>query len=282
MIVNDITEGGESACFPLTGCRRLRAKALYLGERIDLRTVAPPRRLSSFPLTAALDEQGVAVLFRYGAVVLFNATPQEEQRFLQDLAPSVNQPFARPEVESVELCVRPVGDEGVAEGVVVLRHCSLERLQVAAVVLSRTVVLAEYEARIAESFDRIEPLAMGLERTGREGRDARQLLRNIGHMLLMEHKIVGRLEVQEKPELMWERPDLEPLYQRLTHEYELRERHQALERKIQLVSDTVRTMLELLQNRRTLRVEWYIVLLIVLEIVLGLYDRIAAWLWFSS
>lgn len=51
--------------------------------------------------------------------------------------------------------------------------------------------------------------------------------------------------------------------------------------KIQLISVTVRTTLELLQNRRTLRMEWYIVLLIVLEIVWGLYDRILALPWFS-
>ncbi len=34
----------------------------------------------------------------------------------------------------------------------------------------------------------------------------------------------------------------------------------------------MRTILELLQSRRTLRVEWYIVILIVVEILLTLYD----------
>jgi uncharacterized Rmd1/YagE family protein len=46
----------------------------------------------------------------------------------------------------------------------------------------------------------------------------------------------------------------------------------ALERKLELVSRTAETLLDLLQDKRTLRVEWYIVILIVVEIVLTLYE----------
>ena len=43
-------------------------------------------------------------------------------------------------------------------------------------------------------------------------------------------------------------------------------------RKLELIGDTAQTLLDLLQNRRSLRVEWYIVILIVVEIVLTLYE----------
>ena len=66
--------------------------------------------------------------------------------------------------------------------------------------------------------------------------------------------------------------DLESLYARLATEYELRERQAAIERKLQLTSRTVETVLDLLHHRRSLRVEWYIVILIVIEILLTLYE----------
>ena len=50
------------------------------------------------------------------------------------------------------------------------------------------------------------------------------------------------------------------------------ERFTALNRKLELVSRTVETALGILQHRRSLRVEWYIVLLIVFEIGLTLYQ----------
>ena len=45
----------------------------------------------------------------------------------------------------------------------------------------------------------------------------------------------------------------------------------ALHRKLEVIGQTVETVLDLLQSRRSLRVEWYIVILIVAEIVLSLY-----------
>lgn len=82
--------------------------------------------------------------------------------------------------------------------------------------------------------------------------------------------MVGRVEVTEKPELLWEHSELERVYLRLEDEFELHERHVALEHKLELISRTAAT---LLQTNRSLRVEWYIVILIVVEIVLTLYDK---------
>jgi uncharacterized Rmd1/YagE family protein len=84
--------------------------------------------------------------------------------------------------------------------------------------------------------------------------------------------MVGRVEVTEKPEITWDDPKLDRLYERLSIEYELRERDRALSRKLELISHTAQTYLNLLQHRQSLRVEWYIVLLIVVEIVLFIYD----------
>jgi hypothetical protein len=49
-------------------------------------------------------------------------------------------------------------------------------------------------------------------------------------------------------------------------------REATLERKLDLISRTVETLVDLLQNKRSLRVEWYIVALIVFEILLTLYQ----------
>ena len=71
--------------------------------------------------------------------------------------------------------------------------------------------------------------------------------------------------------LLWEHPELERLYVRLAEEYELRDRDRALDRKLDVISRTVETLLGLVQTRSSLRVEWYIVLLIVAELLLTTY-----------
>jgi uncharacterized Rmd1/YagE family protein len=115
-------------------------------------------------------------------------------------------------------------------------------------------------------------VARDLQQTGFSGRRSRELLRHIGRSLLSELRIVGRVEVADKPELTWDNPDLERLYARLADEFELRERYAVLERKLELTARTAQTVLDLLRHRHNIRLEWYIVLLIIAEIFLTLYE----------
>ena len=41
------------------------------------------------------------------------------------------------------------------------------------------------------------------------------LLKLLGNALLVQHRVSGRVAVSEKPDVLWDRPDLERLYSRL-------------------------------------------------------------------
>lgn len=250
----------------------IKAHALFVGRRLELRGLESSRLLPGLPLMINAGDQGYAVLFRYGAVVLFNINPVEEVNFLNHLAPLVRDPFDAPDSEFIELHIDPAKDERVENSIISIKDTCPERLQVVADILAKSVVLDHYEKRVGDVFDRIEPLAENLQKRGRtEYRDL-ELLRHIGDTLLIQHTTVGRVEIEEKPEVLWEQPVLERFYVRLEDEYELHERHLALERKLDLISRTAETLLDLLQHKRSLRVEWYIVILIIVEILLSLYD----------
>ncbi len=250
----------------------IKAHALFVGRRLDLRGLESSRLLPGLPLMISAGEQGCAVLFRYGAVVFFNISPVEEVSFLSHLAPLIRDPFEPPDSEVIELRIDPARDERVENSILSIKDTRLERLQVVADILAKSVVLDHYEKRVGDVFDRIEPLAENLQQRGRTEYKDLELLRHIGGTLLIQHTTVGRVEIEEKPEVLWEQPELERFYVRLEDEYELRERHLALERKLDLISRTAETLLDLLQHKRSLRVEWYIVILIIFEIMLSLYD----------
>jgi uncharacterized Rmd1/YagE family protein len=253
----------------------IKSRALLLGERIDLRALSSVERLAPDPLTVAAGANGIAVLFRYGAVVFFNVGPLEENALLRQLQPLIQGPYANPETESITLTVDPSvreGRETATSDTVYLADYALERFQLVAAILSKSTVLSMYEARVTKSFEMIEPFAAELERESQSGRKARDMLRHIGTALLSEHNMVGRVEVIDKPEIILEHPDLERFYLRLDEEFDIRDRHLTLERKLNLVSRTAHTALEVLQDRRNLRVEWYIVILIVVEIALTVYQ----------
>jgi uncharacterized Rmd1/YagE family protein len=247
-------------------------RALLLGERLDTRALERDQPLGVAPLAVAIPGGGVGVLFRYGAIVLFGHATAAGDDFIASLMPKVSAALAVPERDDVRVWVRAEADEQVdPAGNIVLRQKTTERLQLVADILAKSLVLSYYETRIAEIFDRIEPLAAMLREKGRAGASGKELLRHIGDVLLIQQKMVGRVETDEKPELLWEHPELERLYMRLAEEYELRDRDRALDRKLDVISRTVETLLGLVQTRSSLRVEWYIVLLIIAELLLTTY-----------
>ena len=252
------------------------ARAALAGTGIDLAALGATDRIGAAPLVVELvggfDGGGLAMLFRYGAVVFFQAAPAAITEYLRQIGPHVRQPFAAAdqETEILEIRVDPAAKEGVEGNVLVLADATLERLQLVADILAKSVSLAHHERSIERQFERIEPFAANLDHWGRGGRAARELLQHLGTALLAEHRVVAGAQVDDSPELLWDHPELERLWARLRDEFEIRERFAALHGKLALISRTAETALDLMQNRRALRVEWAIVGLIVFEIVITL------------
>jgi uncharacterized Rmd1/YagE family protein len=252
-----------------------RARALLLAARLDLRTWSEAETLARAPLAIKLPGGGIAVLFRFGVAVLFSATPEAEHALRERLAPLMEHRYRSQESEELEARVEAGRPEGLQDGVLVVQSGSLERLQLIAEALSKSVLLGHYETRLKRDFDGIEPLALELERSGRIRGGTREHLRRIGALLLIEQRMVGRAEIGDKPELLWDHPRLEGLNAILEDEFEIRERLAALDRKLELVARTERTLVDLISTRHALRIEWYIVALIAVEILLTVYGMVA-------
>jgi len=102
-------------------------------------------------------------------------------------------------------------------------------------VLARSVVLAADEVRIGEAFDMLDPLVSELRQNGRVGLPIKQVMQHIGDVMATQHRVVGRAQISERPDLLWDNPSLDRLYARLSAEYELIERFQVLDRKLELI-----------------------------------------------
>jgi uncharacterized Rmd1/YagE family protein len=258
----------------------LPVRALLLGERIDTRGLERDDTIATSPLTLRIGRDGIAFLFRYGVAVFTGLSAIEEDDVVRSLRPRISEPADLPETDQVQILVRPSGEEQVdPSGGIALREASPDRLQIVANVLSKSLILSHYEGRIADAFDQIEPLAERLQRTGRTGSQAKRLLQQIGGVLLTQHRMVGRVEIVEKPDVLWEHPELERLYARLEDEYELAERSRAMESKLALINETVGALLDLVQDQRSVRLEYYIIGLIGIEILLSLGDLVLRFTW---
>ena len=194
--ISDVTV----ARLPSRGQASFRAQAVLAGSGIDLAALGSTDRTGAAPLAVELIGAftggalaansaaggGVAFLFRYGAVVFFDAAPAGITEYLRQIGPHIRQPFPQLERETEVLDIRldPSAKETIEHNTLVLADVSIEKLQLVADIMAKSVSLAHHEKGIERQFERIEPFAVNLDHWGRGGRAARELLHNLGGALL--------------------------------------------------------------------------------------------------
>ncbi|MDQ8730222.1 RMD1 family protein [Bradyrhizobium sp. LHD-71] len=252
---------------------RVAVRAFYVGERIDTTGFRSEDVISSSPLALKLKGGRIAVLFRYGVVVLVGFDGSGEHAFLQALAPRIQNPKPTFEEETIGVELRDDPTDTVRPGgPICLNSLSHDRILLIADALAKSTLLAHIEHVVGAVFDVIDPHARSLAETGRAPRKRTEMLKIIGNALLVHQQVSGRVAISEKPDALWDRPDLERLYERLADEFELVERVEALERKLTVITVTANALTDLIDTRRSLRLEWAIVLLIVFEVIMTIYQ----------
>jgi len=185
----------------------------------------------------------------------------------------VIRPIEAREEETAIIELSPDKDDQILPGgPVLLKAVTPEHILVIADALAKSVVLARDEREVSSVIDVVEPFARVLAEQGRTPGGRRAILKHIGHALLVQHRVSGRVAVAEKPDAVWDRPDLERLYARLQDEYELTDRADALARKLALISETATMLTDIIDTKRSLRLEIMIVVLIVFEIIITAYQ----------
>ena len=90
--------------------------------------------------------------------------------------------------------------------------------------------------------------------------------------MLVQQRVSGLVAVAEKPDVLWDRPDLERFYAKLEDEYELKERADLLTRKLTVISDTAKALADIIDTERSLRLERIIIALLLLSTILTGYQ----------
>jgi uncharacterized Rmd1/YagE family protein len=247
--------------------RRMDAHAILVGDRLTVDRSGRAGVVATAPFCFR-QEDGYVAVFRYGAVVLIGLSPGAEKAALAEFSGGSRATTVEEEKITVEL--HPDQEEGLTSGgILQIRELSAAHALVLADILAKSVALARYEKELAAVFDTIEPAATTLAISGRIPRDRKALLQLIGSALLAQHRVSGRIAFAEKPEILWEHPELERFYAKLEDEFEIVERGTLLNGKMTVLGSAAETFTDLIDTARSARLELFIVLLIVAELVIG-------------
>ncbi len=255
--------------------QRRSARALRVGRRLRLAGLQiadfnQAEAITASPLALRLGSGGFVALFAYGAAVFIGVSRAEEEALLQKLGDRIEGRLAAPSVVVSEIEIGT--SDRISGDFIAVRDLSPPCLVVVADALAKNVALAFEEDEVRKVLEALEPFAGDLANSGRLPRNRRRMLQTVGHALLIHHRLLERVEVEESPELPSNDDEIGRLHERLAEAYNFRKRAKALSRKLDVIEVMTTAITELLDAQREIRLESLIVLLIAVEMAIYLYD----------
>lgn len=252
-------------------------RAEYFQGQIDFKAfcAAYPhhRVLATNPLVLEPEAGTWVYLSRFGAAVFWGASPAVVTSVLQDLArlPGTG---ARVEAARDDLRVH-LGAEAdrVDFSEVWLRELTLDKLKVVSLALAQSVALDAVEAEVSQALARFGPVVTALRDEGRLVPGQKELLRTVGFAMAVRAAVLDTLTLFDDPPETWESEALAHLDGALFDQFDLEERLAAVNQKVAYLQDAGATVLDVLAHRKDQRLEWIIIVLILVEVVLFVWKE---------
>ena len=134
--------------------------------------------------------------------------------------------------------------------------------------LGQSVALDYYESLTNDIITSSKHYIVELEKFGKISISKRDLLKYIGKVLNIKNSIVDNLYILDDPNLVWDNDDLDVLNRLLKANFDINMRFKDLDYRLQIVENNLKLFTDVLNVRESSRLEWTIIILILIEIVI--------------
>lgn len=214
----------------------------------------------------------LAVLFDFGALVTIGLPSSERDRLIRSIGSRLAPEPHPPLTEDFLIELRPGGRLEVQFDRVILPEATLPAFKVISLLLAQSVAMDYYEEDVQDILTRSEAITRSLQIAGRLPGRVGDLVKFIGSCIATKNGVIATLALFDKPDAAWEVQSLDRLYNSLRLELELDDRFRALEAKLRMIQENLVLLVDLSQHRSTWRLEVTVVLLILFEVILTLWQ----------
>lgn len=213
----------------------------------------------------------MAFIYDFGAVVFVGLNATDRARHVAALTARLTTEPHAPLTEHFLVEQLPVAQPEVRFDRVLVPEASVAVLDIVALLLAQSAVMDYYREDVDEIGQRSDRITRGLHTTGRIPESIRGLTRFIGSCMATRNDILASLALFDKPDATWDDPVLDRVYIGLREELEIDDRFRVLESKLRSIQDNLVLFVEVSQSRSAWRLEFVVVVLILVEIGLTLW-----------
>ncbi|PVG03193.1 DUF155-domain-containing protein, partial [Serendipita vermifera] len=210
-------------------------------------------------------------IFKYGTVVVWGMSEEEEQRFLASIKRFAEESLPSAEIQMEDLHFYYANYSRIFNDVITLRKGSsyMTKLSLSHA-LAQSAKISLFEDRIAATINHTKDIPDMIAETGAITMHHEEIMKHIGKVFLLRMNVNHVGSILDAPEVFWKYPDLRPLYDAAREYLELPQRLEVLNSRVDVLQDMLKLLKESVTSRHSERLEQIVIALIAVEIVLGL------------
>lgn len=210
---------------------------------------------------------GNIFIFPYGASVFWNIPKDSIQALLAEWKPFELDPI---EIEIDEFTYILGDTSRVVEDEITLPNDDVETKLAIAHGIAQSVKLNSFETAILKTFNTTRAIPVDLAKTGKIPLSRNAIRKKMGEIFLERATITLHVDALDPPEFFWEYPELESYYKMITNYLDLHPRVEVLNKRLTIVHELFEVLGSELNHQHSSRLEWTIIILIVIEVVISL------------
>lgn len=221
---------------------------------------------------AFLETNRFLYVFDYGVVVFANYDAVNKSEFLQFVK---NYGTTWVDLDLSEEYKIEI-DEKLPKALVKNDYVSVPKidpflLRIVMLNIAQSVALEYYEVLTNELITSSKHYILELENQGKLSISKTNLLKYIGKVLNVKNSIVDNLYILDDPNLVWDNEELNLLNRNLKTNFDINPRFKDLDYRLQIVEHNLTLFTDVLNVRESNRLEWIIIILILIEIAIALF-----------
>ena len=251
-------------------------KAFHVNKEISIKKVRSSLNFNEISATKDLImyklNQGFIYVYSFGSIVFIDLSKEERQSFFFKIKEIIHL-RKKPIKEEYEIVTdKSVKDFSISNSEITLKRWNIKSQNLISFILAQSIALEHYESVFVITEKKFAKLNKQLMQNGKITLSSKKVLQVIARNNNIMQGIVSGINVLDKPDSTWESSFLDKLHHKLVEEFEIEDRFENLNSKMEFVQENYKLFLESLRSKYDSRLEWIIIILIIIEIFLFLYE----------
>jgi len=217
--------------------------------------------------------EGFVYVFKYGVVCFMNCKEASIGEFLDRIAPYCKNLFAEKLSEEFEVVTHAKANKFGYNKIAIVNG-DIETLRLIMLNVSQSVALDYYSEQTNHLLEETNYQTQLLEKNGRLDLSGKNLKKYIGKTLNLKNRIAENLYIFDSPPETWEDEELNKIDLGLKRTFDLKERFRDIREGLEIIKENLELFKDLLQYRNSTFLEWIIIILVSLEVLNLIIDKL--------